>query len=434
MKYVQIIIFYLNLLGAMGFSLIAPLFPPLCREKGISNQICSYIISSICISQIITTIYSVSYIQKIGMRKLFIISLIGQTLCTFFYGLMTFIGNNYLFIFFGFADRIFHGIFSSFISVIAFSITTLINEGKELERAMGYMELSWGVGLAIGPAIIGIFFDIGGYCFPFILIGLIDISGIYLFYKIPERDMEESKSRKGSMNSSEGEKNKEKFSFMMVMSYAQTLLLTGCIMIELNTTDFYIPTLVNYLNDSFSITTSKASLFFLASTIGYIICTQMINLLTDLCNNFKLIFIGHIIASFCCLLTAPIGFLPHSYFFIILGIFIQGYIGGVINVPTFIELNNFGKKIFPHNSQLQRDIPSSLINFSFFFGDLISPVIGSWINAHFSFQTSAYFAALCSFSMAILFGYYYYNEIKGINLIEKEIQLIENKESNIRKD
>ena len=62
MKYVQIIIFYLNLLGAMGFSLIAPLFPPLCREKGISNQICSYIISSICISQIITTIYSVSYI------------------------------------------------------------------------------------------------------------------------------------------------------------------------------------------------------------------------------------------------------------------------------------------------------------------------------------------------------------------------------------
>ena len=246
--------------------------------------------------------------------------------------------------------------------------------------------------------------------------------------------MEVSKSRKASMNSSEGEKNKEKFSFMMVMSYAQSFLLTGCIMIELNTTDFFIPTLVNYLNDSFSISTSRASLFFLASTFGYIICTQMINILTDLCNNFKLIFIGHFIASFCCLLTAPIGFLPHNYFFIILGIFIQGYIGGVINIPTFLELNNFGKKMFPHNSQLQRDIPSSLINFSFFFGDLISPIIGSWINAHFSFQISAYFAALCSFSMAIIFGYYYYNEIKGINLIEKEIQLIENKQSNIRKE
>ena len=434
MKYVQIIIFYLNLLGAMGFSLIAPLFPPLCRQKGISNQICSYIISSICISQIITTIYSVSYIQKIGKRKLFLISLIGQTLCTFFYGFMAFIENNFLFIFFAFADRIFHGIFSSFIGVLAFSITTLINEGKELERAMGYMELSWGVGLAIGPAIIGIFFDIGGYCLPFILIGLIDISGIYLFYKIPEQDMEVSKSRKASMNSSEGEKNKEKFSFMMVMSYAQSFLLTGCIMIELNTTDFFIPTLVNYLNDSFSISTSRASLFFLASTFGYIICTQMINILTDLCNNFKLIFIGHFIASFCCLLTAPIGFLPHNYFFSILGIFIQGYIGGVINIPTFLELNNFGKKMFPHNSQLQRDIPSSLINFSFFFGDLISPIIGSWINAHFSFQISAYFAALCSFSMDIIFVYYYYNEIKGINLIEKEIQLIENKQSNIRKE
>ena len=52
MKYAQLIIFYLNILGAMGFSLIAPLFPPLCKDKGISNQICSYIISSICITQI----------------------------------------------------------------------------------------------------------------------------------------------------------------------------------------------------------------------------------------------------------------------------------------------------------------------------------------------------------------------------------------------
>ena len=35
MKYVQIILFYLSILGATGFSLIAPLFPPLCKEKGI---------------------------------------------------------------------------------------------------------------------------------------------------------------------------------------------------------------------------------------------------------------------------------------------------------------------------------------------------------------------------------------------------------------
>ena len=434
MKYVQIIIFYLNILGAMSFSLIAPLFPPLCKLKGISNQVCSYIISSICITQIYGSIYCPSFSEKIGMKKLMLISLIGQTICTFYYGLMAFIGNNFLFVFTGFIARLLHGLFSAFVSVIAFSITSLINEGKELERATGYMELSWGIGLAVGPAIIGAFFDIGGFCLPFIIIGFVDLSGVYLFYSIPDKDLEESKSRKGSINSQEGQVTKEKFSFLKVISYLEFMLLVGCIMIELNTTDFFVPTLVNYLYDSFSIPTSRASLFFLSSTFGYIICTQMINKLTDLCNNFQLIFLGHLLASFCCLLTAPMGILPHNYIFIILGIFFQGYIGGLINIPSFIELSNYGKKVFPNNSQLQRDIPSSLFNFSFFVGDLIEPVIGSWITAHFNFQASAYFASFCSFSMAMTFGYYHYNEIKGMHLIDKEIQLIQNKESSINKE
>ena len=435
MKYVQFIIFYLNILGAMGFSLIAPLFPPLCKQKDISNQICSYLISSICITQIFGSIYCPSYIQTIGKRKLFLISLIGQTFCTFYYGFMVFIQNNFIFIFTGFVDRLLHGLFSAFISVIAFSITTDINEGKELERAMGYMELSWGIGLAIGPAVIGMFFDIGGYCLPFMLIGLIYLSGVYLFFNIPESQIKRNKSINSNSLEGEGEeekKSKEKFSFLTVMSYAECALLVCCIMVELNTTDFFTPTLVNYLNDSFSLSTSKASFFFLASTFGYIICTQMINKLTDLCNNFKLIFIGHIMGSFCCLLTAPMGILPHNYIIIFVGIFIQGFIQGVINIPSFIELNNFGKKQFPDNKQLQSDIPSALFNFSFFIGDLFEPVVGAWITAHYDFQTSAYFSAFCSFLMAVSFGYYHHNNIKGINIIENEMQLIE-KESSIKK-
>ena len=229
---------------------------------------------------------------------------------------MPFIDNNFAFIFTGFIARLLHGLFRAFVNVIAFSITSLINEDKELERVMGYMELSWGIGLAIGSAIVGIFFYIGGFCLPFIIIGFADLSGVYLFYNIPDKEMEENKSRKSSINSLE-QGNNEKFSFLKVISYKECFLLVGCLMIELNGTDFYVPTLVNYLNDSFSISTSRESWFFLASTFGYIICTQMINKLTDLFNNFKLIFLGHLLASFCCLLTAPMGILANNYIFIV---------------------------------------------------------------------------------------------------------------------
>lgn len=318
-------------------------------------------------------------------------------------------------------------------------MTALINKGKELERAMGYMELSWGVGLAVGPAVIGIFFDIGGYCLPFLIIGCIYSSGIYYFHKIPDEDFGEGNSKQSSISSLNELEKKEKnnnFLFLSIMFYPQAIILMGCLMIELNTTDFYIPTLVNYLKDNFSIQTSRASLFFLASTFGYIICTQVINKLTDLFNNFKLMFIGHIIGAICCLLTAPAGFLPQSYIFIIIGIFIQGFVAGMINIPGFVELNNFGKKLFPHDSHLQRDIPSSLFNFSFFFGDLFEPVLGSWINSHFNFKISAYFAAFLSVLMAGILYYYNYNEIKLPPLIENEMdtQFIEKKLSSINKN
>lgn len=57
-------------------------------------------------------------------------------------------------------------------------MTALINKGKDLERAKGYMELSWGILFAVGPAVIGVFYDIGGYCLPYIVIGIIYTSGV----------------------------------------------------------------------------------------------------------------------------------------------------------------------------------------------------------------------------------------------------------------
>ena len=429
MKYVQIILCYLNVLSAMSFSLIAPLLPPLCKEKGISNEICSYIISSLCVTQILTALYCPNLIQKYGQKKLFLVSVIGQTICTFYYGLMVFVHNNSLFITTGFLNRLLHGFFTSIVNIISFSMTALINKGKDLERAMGYMELSWGIGFSVGPAVIGVFYDIGGYCLPFIIIGIIYISGVYFFYQIPDEDFGEGNSNE---NKDENKENNN-FLFLSVMLYPQAIILMGCLMVQLNNTDFYIPTLVNYLKDSFSIQTSRASLFFLPQTLGYIICTQVINQLTDLCNNFRLMLIGHIFGAFCCLLTAPIGILPQSYIFIIIGIFLQGFVAGMINIPGYVELNNFGKYLYPNNSLLSRDIPSSLFNFSFFVGDLIEPVFGSWINFHFGFHMSAYFASFLSIIMAFILYYNYSNEIKKPPLIESEnnVELIEKKLSNI---
>ena len=78
--------------------------------------------------------------------------------------------------------------------------------------------------------------------------------------------------------------------YLTAIKYPPTILFSLALIIELNTLDFYVPTLVNYLKEDFNISTSNASLFFLMSTIGYIICTQLINKITDSFANHKIIF------------------------------------------------------------------------------------------------------------------------------------------------
>ena len=313
----------------------------------------------------------------------------------------------------------------------------MINKGKELERATGYMELSWGVGLAVGPALIGVIFDIGGYSLPFFVIGFVNLTGAYYTYYIIykgnlEKYEDKTKNIEQEKNELLSESNSE--SYLTAIKYTPTILLALCLIIELNTLDFYVPTLVNYLKDSFDISTSRASLFFLASTFGYIFCTQLINKITNIFNNFKIIYYGLFFGAFCCLFIAPIGILPHTSFFIFIGIFFEGFTQGLINIPTFIELTNVGKKIYPNNKRLQLDIPASVFNLSFYVGELFEPVVGSWITQNYYFQMSAYFACFLSTGFAVLFGIYFNGEINGNIIKEEELdrKLIDEKLSNIR--
>ena len=208
------------------------------------------------------------------------------------------------------------------------------------------------------------------------------------------------------------------------------MYLTLCLIVQLNTIGFYLATLVNYLKDEFDITISKASLFFLLATIGSAACIQIINKLTDYFNNFQLMYYGLYLGAIFTLFIAPIGFLPHSYIMILVGIFSEGFISGIIIIPTFIELSKLGKILFKKNKELQQNVPASLFNLCFYISDLIEPVIGSWITKAFSFQMSAYFSFVFNIIYAIIFRLYFKFEIKGINPNEEDL-LINNKLVNI---
>ena len=199
----------------------------------------------------------------------------------------------------------------------------------------------------------------------------------YTYYYIYLGDLEQYEK-----NSNKGEKIlaanniNDNESLFTAIKYIPTMLLFLCQLIQLNCIDFYIPTLVNHLKDSFDISTSRASWFFILATVGSAISTQLITKFTDCFNNFQLMYYGLYLGAFFVLFIPPITILPQSYILIIIGIFAEGFLSVIINIPCFIEYSNVVKKLFPLNKNLQQNIPSSLFNLCFYVGDLIEPVIG----------------------------------------------------------
>ena len=443
MKKEQLTLCLLNGISSTGYSLIAPLFPPLFKERSLTNLLCSYLISIFCTTNILSAL-TCSYIcQKVGQKPFFLFSILGNSLSIMFYGFIIYIKNNKYFLILSFINRINHGFFSGTINVISFAITSQINSGKELEKASGYMELSWQIGLTIGPTLIGAIFDYVGYSIPFIIIGLFSLTGVYYTYKyIYLVDLEKYEKEillTNNINNIEEEISLSKNntngneSLLTSLKYKQTIFLTLCLIIQLNTLDFYIPTLVNHLKDNFNISTSKSSLFFLLATIGSAICTQLITKFTDCFNNFQLMYYGLFLGAFFVLFIPPISILPQNYILILIGIFAEGFLSGIINIPCFVELAKIGKLIFPRNKNLQQNVPSSLFNLCFYIGDLTEPVIGSWFTKNFNFQASAYFTCILNIVYGVVFGIFFKTEIKKFQKNNDNI-IIEKKLSNIQEN
>jgi MFS family permease len=76
MKKELIALFLLNILSAIGYSLIAPLYPPLARERGLKDYTIGFIISLYAISSFLVTPFAPLIISKYGRKKCFYIATI----------------------------------------------------------------------------------------------------------------------------------------------------------------------------------------------------------------------------------------------------------------------------------------------------------------------------------------------------------------------
>lgn len=71
MKTEILLLFFINILSAIGYSLIAPLFPFEAATRGIKENMCGIVISIFAVSNFLATPFGPSLISKYGRKNIF---------------------------------------------------------------------------------------------------------------------------------------------------------------------------------------------------------------------------------------------------------------------------------------------------------------------------------------------------------------------------
>jgi DHA1 family multidrug resistance protein-like MFS transporter len=175
MNYQILILFCINVLSAIGYSLLAPLYPTLAIEKGVEEYIVGIIFSFFAISNIISIPLTPKLINKFGRKNLFYMGIIIEASCTILFGMVRWINNYYIFIITSLFARFCQGIGSGLSSTLAYSIAASLCDRSNLKATMGFMELAYSLGLTVGPILASILFYFNGHSFPFYVCGFLTL-------------------------------------------------------------------------------------------------------------------------------------------------------------------------------------------------------------------------------------------------------------------
>ena len=414
------ILLFLNILNAMGYSLIAPLFPILGRESGFNDALIGWIISSYSVANTLVTPFIPSLCQKYTRLKILYFSTFSVATCTVCYSFLYYISSSYYgLLLCAILIRIINGFSSGIVFTLIYSLTISLSDKEKVQKSLGYLELGLCFGTSCGPLIASIFYRIGGYPLPFIVLGLILYISVYLTNKIG----------KEKINSKQSDENKKDLPFFKFFYFSEILFILGCFFFCMISCTFYLPSLTNYLIQTYNFSVSVASLFFIVPTIFYITCLQFLDLVSKKLGLYGTSSLGLLIISLGSFFCAPIIQMFNNIFFLIIGFGLLGAGQAPVFIPLLLALSKTILKLETNMDELTaNDIATSLNNIFVAIGEFSGPVIGGSITSYLGFNYCCFFVSIFIFIYFILFSFYFYNEI--ISKFKNNDKLLESNNMN----
>ena len=402
MKKSIILLICMNMFSAMGYSIVAPLFPVLGKDFSISEALLGCIISTYAITNCITTPFVPKLCKRFSRIRLLYFATFFEATCTLSYSFLEKIPSLSLFLIIVFSLRIIHGIFASFIITLVYSLTCSLSDEDEIKNNLGYIEIGMSLGSSAGPLFVSIFYKIGGYKLPFLLLGLFLYISVYL-----TKILENEKLDKNEIE--------EEPSFFKFLNNFDIILISGALILSMIAFTFYFPSLTNHLYEKYNLGVSSSSLFFSVPLLSYLIVVNFINLISKKLGNFHSLSVGILVNVIGVYLIYPLPPFPNNIIFIIIGLSLIGA-GSLVFIFSLLELSRIIKTLSGNYDQNTiNDIASAVNNLFTGIGDLLGPIIGGALSSHFSFKISCIFIFVIFSIFYILFHIFYSKDNKNVS-------------------
>ena len=403
MKKSIILLICINMFSGMGYSIVAPLFPVLENKFAINEAILGWIISIYSISSCFMTPFVPRLCKRFSRIQLLYFATFSEATCTVLYSFLEKIPSLTLFLIIVFSLRIIHGICSSIIQVLVYSIGCSLSNEEEIKSIIGYIEAGLSFGSTSGPLFVSIFYKIGGYKLPFIILGLFLYTSVYLTRILGNEKFDTNEIE-------------EDPSFFKFLNNFDILLISGTFVLAMIALSFFFPCLTNHLTKIYNLGISLSSLFFSIPLIAYFIMLNTTNIISKKIGNLNSISAGIIVNAIGVYLIYPLPPFPKKIFIVIIGLSFIGAGGPVIFILGLVELSKILQNICENYDQNTiNDVASAMFNLFSSIGDLLGPIIGGFISSNFSFDITCIFIFICFIIFYLLFVCFYNKDIKKLS-------------------
>ncbi|GAB1603034.1 MFS-type transporter SLC18B1-like [Argonauta hians] len=402
-----------DLLSSISLSIMAPFFPKEAENRGISISTSGWVFGVFSLTAVFMSVIFGRLITVVGTKFLFLSGLFFAGGCTMLFGFLNYLPNepNNNFLILCFVLRIFLAVGCTAYNCSSFTIMSM-EFPDDISTAFGITETFVGIGLAVGPALGGALYSVGGFFLPFVVVGTI------FWCVVPFNFWLLSKRKDWKVEHRNTVRPLLKSPMLIVMCFI--IFMSSTVWAGLD------PILEPHLR-IFSLSGSMVGLVFLLISVTYAISSPFWGKLSDTVEDpKKLLIAGFFMIAFALLLLGPVPIsgIPNNLLWLnllclaLLGIFVSLTI-----LPTYDMLLELAIENGLQKCSGTYGLVSGIWGSMYAFGEFVGPTLSAFLmdNVGFSWCTT-YMAIGCFSAGMLLFCVKLFEECKEYSMNNLEIE------------